>query len=153
MKNHYSSAQMLFSLWLYIPFVCGFQLLGKERMTTSELVFAKLFVVCTHPFKFCVCGVCGGQRENLLHGSAFLEVDIKEQEPVSWESVGRGGEAIKNVLISCLFSRPQGHCSTRDCVQATSAVLRLYIHLLSSTVLRNFHESHSDFDHFHFPLL
>lgn len=132
---------------------CGFQYLCKERMTASELVFAKFCDVCTHPFKFCVCGVCGGQRESLLHGSAFLQVDIKEQEWVSWESVGRGGEAIKNVLISCLFSRPGGHCCTRDCVESTSGVLRLYIHLLSSALLRNFHESHSDFDHFLFIFL
>lgn len=126
----------------------AFNIWVRRGWLTSELVFPKLFVVCTHPFKFCVCGVCGGQTESMLHGSTFLEVYIKEQKWVIWESVGRGGEAIKNVLISCLFSRPQGHCSTRDCVESTSGVLRLYIHLLSSTYLRNFHESHSDFDHF-----
>ena len=125
----------------------AFNIWVRRRWLTSELVFPKLFVVCTHPFKFCVCGVCVGRTESMLHGSTFLEVDIKEQKWVSWESVGRGGEAIKNVLISSLFSRPQGHCSTRDCVESTSGVLRLYVHLLSSTYLRNFHESHSDFDH------
>lgn len=55
------------------------------------------------------------------------------------------GSYKEDALISCLFSRPQGHCSTRDCVESMSGVLRLYIHLLSSTHLRNFHESHSDF--------
>lgn len=130
----------------YIYHLCVvFNMWVRRGWLTSELISPKLFVVCTHPFKFCVCGVCGRQAESMLHGSTFLEVDIKEQKWVSWESVGRGREVIKNALISCLFSRPQGHCSTRDCVESMSGVLRLYIHLLSSTHLRNFHESHSDF--------
>lgn len=74
-----------------------------------------------------VCGV------SMLSESPLLEVDMGEQKWLSGETESdKGGKAVKNVLMSCLFCRQLGRISA-ETVEHMSGLLRFYSHLLPST--------------------
>lgn len=148
LKNCNSGTQVLFSLWIYMSFLCGFQYESGENEWLLSLSSLS-FLLSTHTNLFSCVYMWRAERESMLCGSTLLEVDIGEHKWVSWESEsGRGRKAVKSVLISCLLNRQLGHNSTGDSVEYTSGMLRDYIHFLTSTHLKKkkkFHERHSDF--------
>lgn len=136
LKNCNSGTQVLFSLWIYMSFLCGFQYESGENEWLLSLSSLS-FLLSTHTNLFSCVYMWRAERESMLCGSTLLEVDIGEHKWVSWESEsGRGRKAVKSVLISCLLNRQLGHNSTGDSVEYTSGMLRDYIHFLTSTHLK-----------------